>query len=34
MIWQVLDWNTPAMDFYKKYETRFDSGWVNCNIDF
>ena len=34
MMWQVLDWNEPAINFYKKYETRFDSGWVNCNIDF
>jgi GNAT superfamily N-acetyltransferase len=34
MMWQVLDWNQPAIDFYKKYDTRFDEGWVNCNIDF
>ena len=34
MMWQVLDWNQPAIDFYKKYSTRFDSGWINCNIDF
>jgi GNAT superfamily N-acetyltransferase len=34
MMWQVLDWNQPAIDFYKKYETRFDEGWLNCNIDF
>lgn len=34
MMWQVLDWNKPAIDFYKKYNTHFDEGWVNCNIDF
>ncbi|GAB4241513.1 MAG: GNAT family N-acetyltransferase [Ekhidna sp.] len=34
MMWQVLDWNEPAINFYKKYNTHFDSGWINCNIDF
>ena len=34
MMWQVLDWNEPAINFYKKYETRFDEGWVNCHLDF
>ncbi len=34
MMWQVLDWNEPAINFYKKYKTNFDSEWVNCNIDF
>lgn len=34
MMWQVLDWNEPAINFYKKYETQFDEEWVNCNIDF
>ncbi|MEM8939450.1 MAG: GNAT family N-acetyltransferase [Bacteroidota bacterium] len=33
-MWQVLDWNEPAINFYKKYNTRFDEEWVNCNIDF
>ncbi len=27
--WQVLDWNEPAIRFYKKYETKFDGEWVN-----
>lgn len=31
MVWQVLDWNEPAIDFYKKYGTKFDSGWINCS---
>lgn len=33
LMWQVLDWNTPAIDFYKKYGARFDSGWINAHID-
>lgn len=34
MMWQVLDWNKPAIEFYKKYETDFDEGWINCHMDF
>lgn len=34
MMWQVLDWNTPAIEFYKSYGTRFDSEWWNCHLDF
>ncbi|MEO9803521.1 MAG: GNAT family N-acetyltransferase [Reichenbachiella sp.] len=34
MMWQVLDWNEPAINFYKKYETSFDEEWLNCHIDF
>jgi GNAT superfamily N-acetyltransferase len=34
MMWQVLDWNEPAINFYKKYVTKFEEGWINCNIDF
>ncbi|MBA2745530.1 MAG: GNAT family N-acetyltransferase [Flavisolibacter sp.] len=30
--WQVLDWNKPAINFYTKYETRFDPDWINCAI--
>lgn len=33
MMWQVLDWNEPAINFYKKYQTQFDGEWINCNID-
>ena len=32
IIWQVLDWNEPAINFYKRYATSFDNGWVNCSI--
>ena len=34
MMWQVLDWNEPAINFYRKYNTRFDDEWINCNLDF
>jgi GNAT superfamily N-acetyltransferase len=33
MVWQVLDWNEPAINFYKKYNAAFDAGWVNCAVD-
>lgn len=32
LVWQVLDWNEPAINFYKKYKASFDDGWVNCAI--
>ncbi|MFK7954139.1 MAG: N-acetyltransferase family protein [Ekhidna sp.] len=34
MMWQVLDWNEPAINFYKKYNTQFEDNWINCNIDY
>lgn len=33
MMWQVLDWNEPAIKFYEKYGTRFDDEWINCNLE-
>ena len=30
--WQVLEWNEPAINFYKKYQASFDGEWVNCSI--
>src|SRR5687768_16929871 len=32
IVWQVLEWNKPAISFYKKYKTSFDSEWVNCSL--
>lgn len=32
MTWQVLDWNTPAINFYEKYGADLDAGWINCNL--
>ena len=34
MNWQVLDWNEPAINFYKKYNANFDPEWLNCSISF
>ncbi len=35
MVWQVLDWNEPAINFYRKYpEVIIDKGWLNCYINF
>ncbi len=35
MAWQVLDWNEPAINFYKKYPgVSIDNGWLNCSITF
>jgi len=30
--WQVLDWNEPAINFYKKYNAKFDGEWLNGSI--
>ena len=32
IIWQVLDWNEPAINFYKKYNAAFDPEWLNCSV--
>lgn len=31
--WQVLDWNEPAINFYKKFDTQFDGTWVNVKME-
>jgi GNAT superfamily N-acetyltransferase len=31
--WQVLDWNEPAINFYKKLGAKFDPEWVNVTIE-
>ena len=33
MMWQVLDWNDPAINFYKKYGTKFGDDWLNCTLE-
>lgn len=34
MAWQVLDWNEPAINFYRKYEgLKIDAGWLNCSLE-
>ncbi len=32
MNWQVLDWNTPSIDFYKSYGADLDAEWVNGSL--
>jgi GNAT superfamily N-acetyltransferase len=34
MEWQVLEWNEPAINFYKKTKTVFDDEWVNCKLTY
>jgi len=29
IVWQVLDWNEPAIRFYQKYNATFDGEWLN-----
>jgi GNAT superfamily N-acetyltransferase len=33
MMWQVLDWNESAINFYQKYGTNMSQEWVNCNLE-
>lgn len=32
IMWQVLDWNTPAIEFYKKYGAEISGEWLNCSL--
>ena len=34
ILWQVLDWNESAINFYKKYNPHFDGEWINVSVDF
>ena len=31
--WQVLNWNTPAIELYKKCGAIIDNEWSNCDFD-
>jgi GNAT superfamily N-acetyltransferase len=33
MMWQVLDWNEPAINFYKKYGSDIKDEWMNCSLE-
>ncbi len=33
IVWQVLEWNEPAIKFYKKLNASFDAEWINCSIE-
>lgn len=32
MSWQVLDWNEPALNFYRKYEALLEDEWLNASL--
>jgi GNAT superfamily N-acetyltransferase len=32
MTWQVLDWNEPALNFYRKYAAALDGEWINGKL--
>ena len=34
MVWQVLEWNAPAIKFYEKYNGNLDPEWINCSLLF
>jgi len=31
--WQVLDWNTPAIEFYKKLGSSIEEEWWDCKMN-
>lgn len=31
--WQVLDWNQPAIDLYKKMGASVDAEWLDCKMN-
>jgi GNAT superfamily N-acetyltransferase len=33
IVWQVLEWNEPAIKFYRKLNASFDAEWVNCSVN-
>jgi GNAT superfamily N-acetyltransferase len=34
MDWQVLEWNEPALEFYKKQGATLDPEWINGRLFF
>jgi GNAT superfamily N-acetyltransferase len=32
--WQVLEWNTSAIEFYKKMNASLSQEWINCDLHF
>jgi ribosomal protein S18 acetylase RimI-like enzyme len=33
MRWQVLNWNTPAIEMYKKFGAEIQEEWHNCDFN-
>ena len=34
LVWQILNWNEPALNFYRKFNASFDNEWVNGVLEF
>ena len=34
LMWQVLDWNEPAIQFYQKFGVRMETYWNTVHLDF
>ena len=34
MTWQVLDWNKPAINFYKKFNAKISNEWLNGKLTY
>ncbi len=34
LMWQVLDWNAPAIKFYEKFGVRIETEWNTVHLDF
>ena len=34
MDWQVLDWNEPALEFYREHSSILDPEWINGRLFF
>jgi GNAT superfamily N-acetyltransferase len=32
-VWQVLDWNTPAIEFYEAHGARIMRSWLTCRVE-
>ncbi len=31
--WQVLNWNSPAIEMYRKMGVEIDDEWLNCSVE-
>jgi hypothetical protein len=32
-VWQVLDWNTPAIEFYEAHGAKVMRTWLTCRVE-
>jgi hypothetical protein len=32
-VWQVLDWNTPAIEFYEAHGAKVMRPWLTCRVE-